>query len=99
GGRLYHLEATTRKPRGPPAEFARFFNSFQVAGADAPAPGALLPPELAPFPSAIVRFADPVDGKRLLGKLLKGLREAKHEGKVYYVGPDEEGLFGLPMAG
>jgi hypothetical protein len=99
GDRLYELEATTRKAQKPPAEFTRFFDSFKVAGATAPAPEVLLPPDLTPLPAAILRFADPVDGKQLLGKVLKGLREAKHQDKVYYVGPDEEGLLGQPMAG
>lgn len=99
GDRLYHLEATTRKAQKPPAEFAKFFSSFQITGAEAPAPGEFLPPELMPTPGAIVRFTAPIDGKQILTRLLKGVREAKHEGKVYYVGPEEEGLFGIPVAG
>jgi hypothetical protein len=99
GDRLYELEATTRQGPKPPAEFARFFDSFRLTGADAPAPGVLLPPDQMPLPGAVVRFADPVDGKQLLDKVLKGVREAKYQDKVYYVGPDEEGPFGVALAG
>ena len=99
GDRLYHLEATARTTQKPPADFARFFDSFQVAGAEAAPPGELLPLELLPIPAAIVRFADPIDGKTILSRLLKGVRQADHQGKVYYLGPEDEGLFGLPIAG
>jgi hypothetical protein len=99
GNRLYELEAATHKERKLPPEFARFFDSFRVTGAGPASPAALLPPDLTPSGGAIVRFTDPVDGKQLLGKLLKGMREAKQDGKVYYVGPAEEGPLGQSMAG
>src|SRR5439155_6549308 len=64
GDRLYHLEATTRKAEKPPAEFARFFDSFKVTAASAPPPGGA--PDLTPVPGAVLRFAEPVDGKQIL---------------------------------
>jgi hypothetical protein len=98
GDRLYHLEATTRQAQKPPAEFTRFFGSFGVTGGAAPAPGAL-PAELTPLPGAIVRFADPVDGKQILTRLLKGLREERREGKTYYRSSSGETILDQPLAG
>ena len=95
GDRLYHLQATSRQAQKPPAEFARFFNSFKVRGAPAPAPDA----DQMPFPGVILRFAKPVDGKQVLTRLLKGLREERHEGKTYYRSSTGESLLGLPLAG
>src|SRR5262249_34864497 len=94
--RLYHLQAKARNVQGAPPEFAKFFASFQITGA--PEPGDL-PPELIPVPGAIVRFTEAINGKQLLGKMLPGAREAKHEGKTYLVGPLEAGLLGMPVAG
>jgi hypothetical protein len=99
GDRLYELEATTRKAQKPPAEFARFFDSFKVTGAAAPAPEVLLPADLTPLPAAILRFAEPVDGKQVLTRLLKGLRQESREGKAYYRSSTGEALLGLPLAG
>ena len=64
--------------------FARFFDSFQITGAPDPAG---FPPELIPQPGFIVRFTTPVDGKHLLGKMMPGMVEKKHEGKVYFMLP------------
>jgi hypothetical protein len=50
-------------------------------------------------PGAILRFAEPIDGKQLLTRLLKGLREESHEGKTYYRSSTGEALLGLPLAG
>ena len=98
GDRLYHLEATIRKEQKPPAEFARFFDSFKVTGADAPPPGGSLP-DLTPFPGAIIRFTGPVNGKQILTRLLKGLREESRDGKTYYRSSTGEAILGLPLAG
>ena len=98
GDRLYNLEAKARKTRKPPAEFARFFDSFQLTGAAAPAPGGP-PPELASVPAAVIRLAGSVDGKQVLTRLLKGLREEKHKGKTYYRSSTGEAILGLPLAG
>jgi hypothetical protein len=92
----------TRKARKPSAEFARFFDSFKVTGDSAPPPApptAAPPADLNPLPGAILRFAEPVDGKRILTRLLKGLREEVREGKTYYRSSTGEGIFGLPLAG
>jgi hypothetical protein len=50
-------------------------------------------------PGAIIRFAEPTDGKQVLSRLLKGLREEKHEGKTYYRSSTGEALLDLPLAG
>jgi hypothetical protein len=71
------------------------------AGAGGPAvpePG-VAPPDPGPIPGAILRFADSVDGKQLLTRLLKGLREERHDGKTYYRSSTGEALLGLPLAG
>jgi hypothetical protein len=98
GDRLYNLEARVRKARKPPAEFARFLDSFELAGAAAPAPVAP-PADAATVPAAIIRLAGSADGKQVLTRLLKGLREEKHEGKTYYRSSTGEAILGLPLAG
>src|SRR5262249_39679292 len=52
-----------------------------------------------PVPGAILRFVGPVDGKQVLTGLLKGIREEKHEGKIYYRSSFGEAFLGLPLAG
>jgi serine/threonine protein kinase len=64
---------------------------------DGPGPGG--PPDWTPSPGAIIRFAEPTDGKQLLTRLLKGLREENHAGKTYYRSSTGEALLGLPLAG
>ena len=60
---------------------------------------AAAPPGRTPVPGAVIRFTEPVDGKQVLTRLLKGLREEVHEGKTYYRSSTGEALLGLPLAG
>jgi hypothetical protein len=62
-------------------------------------PAAAPPPDPTPLPGAILRFAEPVDGKQILTHLLKGLREESRDGKTYYRSSSGEEILGLPLAG
>jgi serine/threonine protein kinase len=94
GDRLYQLEATARNVQERPAEFNRFLGSFRIAAA-APVTDAAA----TPLPGAVLRFAEPVNGKQVLTRLLKGLREERRDGKTYYRSSTGESLGGLPLAG
>src|SRR5947199_83075 len=55
--------------------------------------------EPTPLPGAIIRFAEPTNGKQILTRLLKGLREERRDGKTYYRSSTGEAILGLPLAG
>jgi serine/threonine protein kinase len=50
-------------------------------------------------PAGIFRFTEPIDGKQVLTRLLKGLREESHDGKTYYRSSTGEAILRLPLAG
>jgi hypothetical protein len=70
------------------------FLQMEATGGPAGAPA-----DPTPLPGAILRFAGPVDGKKVLTRLLKGLREERRAGKTYYRSSTGEALLGLPLAG
>jgi hypothetical protein len=50
------------------------------------------------FPGGIIRFREPVDGKAVLGKVLKESQEASADGK-WYLHSKTETMAGVPIAG
>jgi hypothetical protein len=103
---MYQVMASAPKGKQDPAQFAKFLDSFQIRKptdppSPQPPPGAEPPPEggNALFSLAgILRFTEPIDGKKILGGTLKQMEEANAAGKSYYRSKTEK-MAQVPLAG
>jgi hypothetical protein len=106
GTRMYQVMASATRDKKNPADFAKFLDSFKPRKPTdppmpAPAPGG----EPAPagsnvlfYPAGILRFTEPIDGKKVLEGSLKQMEEANTAGKTYYRSKTET-MAQVPLAG
>ncbi|HEY7311291.1 MAG TPA: hypothetical protein VH643_18160 [Gemmataceae bacterium] len=105
--RMYQVMASATKDKKDPVQFAKFLDSFKLRKPnDPPAPPTPPAPALQPgfdrsvaFSLAgILHFRKPVDGKKILGGMLKELEEARAADKIYYRSKTKE-MARVPLAG
>jgi hypothetical protein len=104
--RMYQVMASATRDLKNPADFARFLDSFKPrkpTDAPMPPPGPGDQPasggsNVLFFPAGILRFTEPIEGKKVLGGPLKEMEEAQASGKTYFRSKTEK-MAQVPLAG